>query len=237
MAEYPLTQSSWGRARQDTRSVFHTIRFWVVEMISAPIVALGMYLAIPNSASTVIKTIVPIAAFSMWMLAVLGGVFLLSLLVAPYRQRNEARRLILTQRKVPLPNRESLIRAISVIRDKAIDLKMRQDNLNFKNRNRENPQEELAERDNAWFAYLDAKQDLETERLVAGDNFRAIIDNLIMFIDYHINDSMKMVTAKDKPETLKTIPFMTQLENNIEQAVRDLDALSLQEPNRGGFPT
>ena len=60
-------------------------------MISAPIVALGMYLAIPNSASTLIKTIVPIAAFSIWMLAVLVGVFLLSLLVAPYRQRNEAR--------------------------------------------------------------------------------------------------------------------------------------------------
>ena len=67
--EYPLTQSAWSRAKQDTHSVFHTIRFWVVEMTSAPIIALGMYLTIPNSASTLIKTIVPIAAFSIWMLA------------------------------------------------------------------------------------------------------------------------------------------------------------------------
>ena len=63
-------------------------------MISAPIIAFGMYLAIPSSASVVIKTIVPIAAFSIWMLAMLGGVFLLSLLVTPYRQRNEARQRV-----------------------------------------------------------------------------------------------------------------------------------------------
>lgn len=206
-------------------------------MMSAPIVALGMYLAIPNSASTVIKTIVPIAAFSIWMLAVLGGVFLLSLLVAPYRQRNEARRLIRTQRKVPLPNRESLIRAISAIKEKVINLKMRQDDLNFKLKRHEDPREELAKRDNAWFAYLDAKRDLETERLVAGDNFRAVIDKLIMFINYHVDDCMNIISAKNKHETLKTIPFMEQLEDNIEQAIRDLAALSLQEPDMGGSQT
>ena len=44
-------------------------------MISAPLVAAGMYFAIPSSASTLIKYVVPIAAFSIWMLAVLGGVF------------------------------------------------------------------------------------------------------------------------------------------------------------------
>ena len=59
-------------------------------MISAPLVAAGMYFAIPSSVSTLIKSIVPIAAFSIWMLAVLGGVFLLSLVLSPYKQRNEA---------------------------------------------------------------------------------------------------------------------------------------------------
>lgn len=90
MEEYPLTQSYFDRAKQETLSEFHKVRFWVVEMISAPIVAAGMFFAIPDSASPFIKTIVPIAAFSIWMLAVLGGVFLFSLLIAPHRQRNQA---------------------------------------------------------------------------------------------------------------------------------------------------
>ena len=94
MEEYPLTQSYFDRAKQETLSEFHKVRFGVVEMISAPIVAAGMFFAIPDSASPFIKTIVPIAAFSIWMLAVLGGVFLFSLLIAPYRQRNQARRRI-----------------------------------------------------------------------------------------------------------------------------------------------
>ena len=94
MGEYPLTQSYFGRAKQETLSECHKVRFWVVEMISAPIVATGMFFAIPDSASPFIKTIVPLAVFSIWMLAVLGGVFLFSLLIAPHRQRNQARQRI-----------------------------------------------------------------------------------------------------------------------------------------------
>jgi hypothetical protein len=173
--------------------------------------------------------------FWIWIL-----IFLLGLHIAQFLafhkvrlERDELKRQLQMQKRVPLRNRGPLIRAIGVIKEKAIALKMRQDDLNFKEKHHENPQKELVERDNAWFAYLDAKKDLETERLVAGDNFRAVIDNLMMFVDYHVDDCMNMIIVKNKPETLKTIPFMTQLDNNIEQAIRDLDALSLREPDKG----
>lgn len=215
---HPLNESAWRRGWQDTKTAWKSLPFILLDAVGCVVVAsiFGVYWGLG---------LFVFAMLCAWVGATAS---------APVKQRNEARRLILTRRKVPLPNRESLIRAISAIGDKAIDLKMKQDNLNLKNRSRENPREELAKRDNAWFDYLDAKQALETERLVAGDSFRAIIDNLMMFIDYHINDSMEFVTAEDKPETLKTVPFMTQLENNIEQAIRDLDALNPQEPDKEG---
>ena len=244
MEQYPLNQSSWGRAQQDTLSTFHTLRFWMVQIVSAPIIAYCMYLAIPNSASTFIKTIVPIAAFSIWMLAFISGVFLLSLLIAPYRQRNEARALLLAKPKaVPLRNRESLIKAIVLVEEKAIALKTSQDWLNHKEKNTDDftreawsaRNEARSARDEAHSAYLNALEVLETERLVAGDYFWAITDNLKMFINYHIYDCMRATI--DKPATLKTIPFIGELHNQIEQTIRSLDALSLQVFDKEGSQT
>ena len=146
----------------------------------------------------------------------------------------EKQNLIKKPKPVPLHNRESLIRAIVNIKEKAIAVKMRQDDLNIKRKHYENPQEQLTRRDNAWFAYLDAEKEVQTERLIAGNLFKEIILGFLSFIEYHISDCMGHITYKDKHETIKTVPFMEQLEDSTERTIRELDAIISQIPDKEG---
>lgn len=239
MGEYPINQSAFSRAIIDTGSAQKSAKFmWGGEGVLA--VAGGTWLAqIAPSGASILEIVVRSVLGGLGSLSIgILVIFAWYLFRAPYKQRNEARALLLAKPKpAPLRNRESLIRAIGAVKEKAIHLKMRQDDLNFKLKRHEDPREELSERDNALFAYHDAMRVLETERLVAGDDFRSVIDNLIMFIDYHIYDCMGVVNAKEKAESLKTIPFMTQLGDNVEQAIRDLGALNLQVSDKAGYQT
>lgn len=93
MGEYPLDQSSWGRARQDTISAFHTLRFWLFELWTFAALTIWVLLWVPTSVNDwgkiVYQVLVPLAG----VFAGLAGVFLISLFVAPYQQRNQAWKL------------------------------------------------------------------------------------------------------------------------------------------------
>lgn len=238
MAEYPLTQSTWGRAKQDTQSVFHTIRFWVVEMISAPIVALGMYLAIPNSASTAIKTLVPIAAFSIWMLAVLVGVFLLSLAVAPYRQRNQARTLLQAKPKpIPISNRDELLRAISDVQMASGKFLMAQEQLDdLQARSPKTvPIDAINTKSGAHTEYEQAMNKLEAEKMVAGKPFESLLSDLIVYISTQIwMKEAKPIIYGGKPEPLgfrTALATFGRMASRISKAIQEINELTGQVPD------
>ncbi len=157
---------------------------------------------------------------------VLFGLFLL---VRSYRIKGQPKPNL-----IPFPNRELLIKAIATVKEKAITVKMQQDRLNFKLKRKQDWQEELYKRDDDWFAYLEATKCLETQRLIAGDPYKDTILLFLSFVNYHIGDCMGHLTFANKPEPLKTIPFMDELDKRIEQAIRDLDTISLQVLDKGG---
>lgn len=237
MAEYPLNQSSWGRARQETVSVFHTIKFWVVEMISAPLVAAGMYFAIPSSASTLIKSIVPIAAFSIWMLAVLVGVFLLSLVVAPYKQRDQARTMLRAKAKpIPLQNREGLIRAIGAFQQVAVEVAAHQFNLNdYKKRNPNRVNTSMmAVLSQSIHRLNNCRQGLDREVLVAGKIFRQLVLELTSFVDTQmmVRQGGVVRIGGEKPILLNYNEFRARLGEIVDETVRHINEVSGQVPHK-----
>ena len=94
MGEYPVDQSSWGRTRQDTISAFHTLRFWLFELCTFAGLTILVLLWVPTSVSDWGKIVYQVLVPLVGVFAGLAGVFLISLFVAPYRQRNQARKLI-----------------------------------------------------------------------------------------------------------------------------------------------
>ena len=93
MEEYPLNQSSWSRAKQNTISVQKTARFmWGGEGVLA--VAGGTWLAqiAPVGASTleiVLRSVIGGLGGLVIAIVLIWG---FNLFLAPYKQRNEARR-------------------------------------------------------------------------------------------------------------------------------------------------
>jgi len=94
MKPYPLSQSTLGRALRDTGYALHTKRFWAAELIA---LALSSALAVTVAPSS--WTDSTTAWFSAGIALSTAGVLVLVILmgssiVAPYRQRNEARELL-----------------------------------------------------------------------------------------------------------------------------------------------
>ncbi|MFC1992020.1 hypothetical protein ACFLVC_04805 [Chloroflexota bacterium] len=99
MGKCPLNQSSFNRAKQDTISIFGTIRFWLFETLFVLSLTLFVIFNQPlwandGTAMTYYQVLVPVAG------AILGLIiiFLFSLSVAPCKQRNEARGIVIKLR-------------------------------------------------------------------------------------------------------------------------------------------
>lgn len=92
MVTEPLRQSAWHRARKDTRKAFRTFRFWVFEAILGALLTVFVLLWQPSwgsqgTASILYRVLVPVVG----VFTGLGFLFFVSLVIAPYRQRDEAR--------------------------------------------------------------------------------------------------------------------------------------------------
>jgi hypothetical protein len=92
--ESPLNETTWQRANRDTLSAFHTLRFWLLDILGVAIFTLLVLLYTPswisNEWKIIYQILVPI------FIAVIGLVtlFFFSLVKAPYKQRDEARQRI-----------------------------------------------------------------------------------------------------------------------------------------------
>ena len=121
------------------------------------------------------------------MLALLGVVFLVSFLFAPYRQRNEARALLSAMpAPVALPNRTELIKSINQLKETAIAYIWSKESLDqlddeyMVHTLTENKVEE------AYTNYQRADKRLEEESLVAGASFRQCISSFQNKVKLHV---------------------------------------------------
>lgn len=211
MGKHAPNDSLWRRGWQDTKAMWTSWQFFVLNAVVAVVIG-GVF-----------EWYWGLGVILFGMLCVWMG----ATAMAPVRQRNEARAVLLAKPKVvPLQNRDTLIRVIGNVKRSAIDLQRKADELNRKRKTYQNPQDELFERDKAFSALLDAQNNLDDETLVAGETFRPIINSLERFIDYHTYACMNIFIEYDGPKNLSTVEFMSQLSENIDKTIRELDALS-----------
>lgn len=121
MAEYPLNQSSWGRARQDTISAQKTTRFmWGGEGVLA--VAGGAWLAqiAPLGAPTLEIVVRSVIGGLGGLLTAILIIFVWNLFRAPSKQRDEARNMVEQQRE---PSDREVNDAIGLLEAETLVLK------------------------------------------------------------------------------------------------------------------
>lgn len=213
--EYPLGQSSWSRAKQDTISAQKTARFmWGGEGVLA--VGGGAWLA----------QIAPLGASTLEIVgrSVIGGlgglltavflIFVWNLFRAPYKQRNEARILLRAKPKpAPLLNRQELFTAIHHLQDTARETILRHDVMrNRRDIGVEYPQE-LADYNTAYMAYWEAEKLLETQMSVAGQSFKK---PLVAFQ----NTIKSYVLMREIPN----VPDYSEMINKLKEAVLEVEA-------------
>ncbi len=105
MEEYPLSENAWGRTSRDFFDAFHSYGWcsfglgfvaivWEGYMIVAP-----LYF-IPANSTTLATGWIQGISFVGGMVVLLVVVFLVCGLFTPYRQRNEARRMVIKQKDI-----------------------------------------------------------------------------------------------------------------------------------------
>ena len=92
--EINLKESSCQRARQVTLSAFHTLRFWFFQLGAFAGLTTWVLLWIPPFIHDGWRIVYQILVPLMGVFAGLAIVFLISLFIAPYKQRNEARHIV-----------------------------------------------------------------------------------------------------------------------------------------------
>ncbi len=224
MREPQLFQSSSRRAVADT---LHTPRqnpwfFWSVGIV---MVALGGFLGTiytPEGSGKFLSVICPTAGVILGAIIVIIIVFIINLILAPYRQRNEARALLAVKPKpIPLPNRDALIRAISRFKECAL--------VHFINRQVinearvDNPSCAQCSLGDGSYDFIQAYQVLSDEMLVAGEKVKNIVSQLAVFVFQQIleqdNDQSSSIVNPNSDE------FISELNKKVENTIKRINTL------------
>lgn len=246
MQGYPISQSSFRRAMADT---MHAPRqnpwfFWIIGTV---MVALGTFLGViytPEGSSKFLSIIYPIAGVILGAIIGIIIIFIINLILAPYRQRNEARDLLLAKPKpIPLLNRGELIRAISEVQQTSGELLMAQeqlDNLEAMSPNLVHV-DAMETRDYTYAKYKQAINKLSAEKMVAGKLFESLLSDLIAYI------STQVWVKEAKPTFIGSNPqqfhIHTALEtfgriaSKVSEVTRKIDELSGQVHDIEGSQT
>jgi hypothetical protein len=213
--ENPIKETAWQRANRDTLSAFHTLRFWLLDIISVAIFTLLVLLYTPSWIDKEWKTLYQILVPLFVAVIGLGVLYLVSLVRAPYLQRNEARTLLLNKKSIQIPNKNDLIRAIAELKTSAIQYINLKDTMEWWRRERpHNVNVELTSQlEDANIRYNKALEIFESEKLVAGVDIESDLFFLNTFISLH-------VLSADIPEIITKEGYsVREIENKINKRV------------------
>jgi hypothetical protein len=85
-----------------------------------------------------------------------------------------------------------------------------------------------AMRDSAIEEYKQAMDELESEKLVAGEPFKGIVGNLTTFIWFHVwgNIQKPIQIGGEKPFILSDFEFSARLADKIDETIKEIDDIS-----------
>ena len=215
MGEPQLFQSSFRRAVADT---IHAPRrnpwfFWSIGIV---MVALGGFLGTvytPEGSGRFISAICPTAGVILGAIIGIIIILIINLILAPYRQRNEARALLLAKPKpAPLQNRQKLFTAIHHLDEAARDMIGKHRRLkNHRELGKlesvilqeDSYEQKRSAFNDAFIKYHEVKKELELQISIAGQAFKKpieVFENTIrsLALDSKVPSNYGMVNTIDK---------------------------------------
>ena len=162
------------------------------------------------------------------LLLLFGSVYFIYLIIAPYRQRNEARRLLSERPKpMPLQDRGRLLRTIYEAKTAAIefiDCRKQLARLYEQNPNDINEGKASKVLKESQTKYTEALRLLDCEKLVSGDEYEPFINSLVMFMNLGV--TFWNSTVNGKGDFL--ITFKPMLEANVKETIKHIDNINNQ---------
>jgi len=234
MEEHPLNQSARKRACEDTKHSFHTTKFfWGVQVVAMGVFIFGATLLIPENANKLVLAGYPAVGAVIGVIVGFGIIYLVIFFEAPYKQRNEARSLLLEKTpRVHLENKRELLIAINEVGRRALDVITYQGILDKQQQNNENGIKQYVEiqqyQDDALVAFRKAIEKIDGEKLIAGEPFRDIVANLTTFLYFQVLGNMQklqIIGGEGKRIILGTQDFTIALANKINKTVKDIEEL------------
>ena len=179
--DYNLSETTYQRACKDTRFYFGTIRFWVVELLITAGLTIWVLLWTPIFAEEWHKVMYQILIPMVGAILGLGFLFLFSLVVAPVKQRNEARKLLLDleDNKINIPNKTELLRAIEHFKESAFIVYEYEAKMNYALLEEEKRTIAIAKNE-AVIRFMVAVDNLANEMQIAGEKINRIVSSLIV---------------------------------------------------------
>ncbi len=237
MVEKPLNQSLPRRAWVETKESFHKIWFfWSAQVAAVGAFALLGTIFTPENAGRLASAIYPIASGAVGAVVGFGIIYLICLIKAPCRQRDEARALLQAKPKpIPLQNRKELRGAIASVENTTIQLVNKVNEL--KNADSQNPYlAELATvADEAYDRWNESMNELRRQYLIAGDAYESVCVELTGFIWMQVAAIMEKLKYPEdiKPIVLKDVlQFVGALGGRVKEALRKIDEISGQAPDK-----
>jgi hypothetical protein len=165
------------------------------------------------------------------------GIYGWNLFRAPYRQRDEARALVLAKPKpIPLPNRDMLIRAIAGFADAAIEVINRQEYLDRMDAQNPNLVHAEAMINSAYQTYWEAYKKIGSEKLVATEPFGQPISDLIAFIwaQVFLKTQKPTVYTGSPLQVFTALELAGRIGSKVEETKQNIDEISGQVPGKEG---
>lgn len=217
--QYPLNQSTFRRAKEDTNDFFHKTKGFI--LVECVVMGGFGYLATiftPDDASKYIQALYPFIGAVVGALVGLLLIYLFFLIIAPYKQRNEARALLKHKEPTHLNNRAELITSLVNLQNSLIDFIV-------------NPEifGDMEYTSNIYKSILVSEREFQKEKFVAGSHFQVILDEFeSVIMEYFI----KSFTVMVKDGETVTIPieiqndFAESITASLEKTVRDINEIS-----------
>jgi len=217
-------ETTYQRAKGETIALFSTIRFWIFDLLITAGFTIWVLNWTPHFSQDWYKIMYQVTIPILGAISGLALVFLISLFVAPYQQRDEARVIVaqLKDKKVHISNKDTLIRAISNFKRSALITFVGQ-KVMAERGGPDCPRECLAE----WDAFDDATKALFAEKLVAGGRIDYLVTSLMGFVLTHINNSLD--PDRDKVKLLDEDKFTSELGEKTDKLIRQINKLSLKD--------
>lgn len=222
-------ESTWSRAFGDSKKwlLDHFVSWFLAFLLPGGGTLLVTWLLPPNAdlkESALLGFLGGLAG----LLLLFIGTYILNLLRAPYRQRDEIRILLLKRPKpMPLQDKGKLLGAIYDAKTAAIEfIDCRRELARLYEQNPNDIDKDKAEKvlKDSQMKYTEAHRLLEREKLVVGYEYEPFLNSFIMFMQIGVDFWDSRVSGEGD----FLITFKSLLEANVKETINHIDRINQQ---------